>query len=930
MTLVQHEVTLIFQQIEKKEAFKRMFFKKLSETENPNPWFDELYKRNYLDPSNNKKVTFEGNNYTVPYWHALGYLENLARHLAKKPDEVLIQKLLNLLDVIIDYKKNGKRIENPHTDWMVIKIIFKLPVERITEKHVQFIETAYFSKFNNSVLISSEIEQNILPLLIHEKSKKLILALLKIIIKPRVSKETSSFFEVSSVMDEWWFSEAMKKHRGEIAKICGLDAARIVIDQMSSILKDEEEDRAHAFNIVSVPTIEDDPQTMFPEKYECQLVYLLRDILDLAEPPSQASLLNELLQNRFSIFRRIAIHVISYHYCSFSSLFWSWKNNPLEEFGLKHEIYELLCSNKQSFSQAEFDKLIDWIEKIEVKSSGNALENLDLYRKQTACAKLEWLSAVADTANEKIKGLEHKYSQICPEKIEHPGYIFWSSGIQVSVGGSGKLLSDEILKRSNQEIAEYIINYKEPAQRDPFETDKLEYSISRSVRENPKKFVADMNPFLRLKPIYQEALLSGVLDGWKNNEQFSWDNLFDYISALISDDDFWLQSEKSEILPKKWLISKIADLIYEGTNDDKHAFDPKNLPECEKILLKLSENTASDVDESTKDVFSAVLNSTLGRVYYAMISYSLRFARLYRKNKDQRWPPQIKAYFEKILNTERPIEFDVILGTFALQLLYLDKTWFKENINKIFDKENKLRWAVGFSSYLFHSSQFSQELYLLLRTNEHYCLAMRTKLVDSHTTAKVSQHIFIAYLNDVEPLSEDSLISELISNKDVEYLSNLVWFGWRLRNSLDERKKAKIKPLWGKIILFITESGEEAKYRDVLAHLSFWLSLVDQIDEDICNWLVLSGKYVDVKIEIIYMEYLSHHVSKTPNFVAEIFYELIKSERYFPQYKTENIVDIVRKLFQLGQSEKAKRICNLYLNNGYQFLRDVYEEYKES
>jgi len=131
---MQEKVTRIFQEVERNEAFKRMFFKKLSETENPIPWFEELRKRGNLDPSNNKNPKMDGNNYTVPYWQVLGYLENLAKHITEKPEEIILEKLIDLINSIIEYKENDQRIENPHTDWMIIKTIFKLPIEKIVAK----------------------------------------------------------------------------------------------------------------------------------------------------------------------------------------------------------------------------------------------------------------------------------------------------------------------------------------------------------------------------------------------------------------------------------------------------------------------------------------------------------------------------------------------------------------------------------------------------------------------------------------------------------------------------------------------------------------------------------------------------------------------------------------------------------------------------
>jgi len=921
----QERITRIFQKIEVNEAFKRMFFKKLSETENPYPWFEELRKRGYLEPANNKNPVLEGNNYTVPYWQVLGFLENLARRLSEKPDESLLKKLTALVDSIIEYKENNQRVKNPYTDWMIIKTIFKLPVEEITDKNIQFIETVLLSNYSNSILISAEIEKTVFPCLIDGKSKTLLLKLLQIIIKPK-NKEAPLLIEKTSIMDEYWFSEALRKNRLKIVEICGLDTAELIINQMTSILS--EGDRP--FNVVSIPTIEDSSQTMFPEKYESQLVYLLRETLEQATPPSQQAILIKLLQSEFSIFRRIGIHIINFRYAAFTNFFWSWKENPLEEFGLKHEIYELLKSHHQNFSEKEFGRLVEWIEGIKCKPSKTISEDSDVLQKIEARVKLEWLSAVGETTNKQIKELFQKYSQIWSSRIEHPGYIFWSSGVQVSSLADSRPFSKELLAKSNQEIAEYIINYGKTEERKPFEyAQSFRYSLSRTVRENSQKFATDMKPFLALEYEYQEALLSGLLEAWNNEENVPWDELIDYILELISRVDFWDSSGENEGRYKTLVISNVADLIHSGTNNDKHAYDVKHFPKTEEILLILGEKTKSEVDQTTEDLFTAVLNSSLGSVYSAMISYSLRIARLLKKDVEQKWIKNIQDHFEKTLETRRSVEIDVTLGKFLLQLHFLDKKWVKDNINKIFPKEKTESWINGFSSYLFHSSHFSDELYCLLKANQDYELALKTDFGRSLIFGKISQHIFIAYIRGSETLSEESLMSDLISNPNLAFLSDLVLFAWRLGNKTD-KIKPKIKPLWEKIVKFIRSSEDEARYREILAYLSYWLSLVDKIDEDIVDWLKTSIKYFDQKTELFLVEYLLQHVNETPQFVAELFYEIVGVRKFFPQFKQENIVTLVEKLFEYGQTEKAKRICNLYLQNGYGFLRELQEKYKDN
>src|SRR3990172_9834783 len=117
--MMKDKVERIFLNVAKDPAFGNRFFKKLSETDNPYPWFEELQKRKYLDPANNKNPEVKtDNSYTVPYWQTLGYLENVAKHIPNKPNTDVLVKLLDTINSIIEYKdQTGNRIENPYTDW---------------------------------------------------------------------------------------------------------------------------------------------------------------------------------------------------------------------------------------------------------------------------------------------------------------------------------------------------------------------------------------------------------------------------------------------------------------------------------------------------------------------------------------------------------------------------------------------------------------------------------------------------------------------------------------------------------------------------------------------------------------------------------------------------------------------------------------------
>jgi len=920
----------IFQIIRNDEPQRNYFFKKLASSPNPFPWLKPLKERGYFDPKNNpppQEVSDKKGYFTIPYWNVLGYLENVAAKNEKTPSEEITNTLVEIINPIINFRnEKGERIENYRTDWAMVKIIFSLPIEKITKDHVEFIRIALRSKWDTT-LVASEISKTILSKLVDKKAENLILQLLDVILDYRKIKKKPPLFgeketyEYTSTMDEYWLKEAFKKYKPQIAKLCGVEAARIAINKIKSIVKEDESQ----FNNVWIPTIEDHPQTTFPDRYECQLVHFVRDMFELSEPQKIKEEIKNLLKEDYPIFKRIALHIINYHYKDLNELFWSWKGNPLEESQLKHELYELFKSNCSSFSKEQINKVLQWIESKkyyipeEIKDDKDQVEKLLAYRKK------EWLSALLSTRDSDVLSSYKKYDQTNPAELDHPGFDFW---METKWGYESPVAKDELLNKSNEEIAEYLINFKGIT--GWMDIEGLSDTFRDCVSENPEKFTNNIKPFLNVPRIYQHALLLGLNEAWRSKKELNWQVVFDFISKLLTSDDFW-NEEYKDYNYRNWIISRIAELIEDGTKDDNHAFGPELLPEAEKILLILVEKTKFDLPDM-KDLVTSVLNSTKGKIFSAMINYSLRYARLYKRENEERWVNSIKEDFTKRLNREiePSLEFSVILGEYLANLYWLDKKWVTDNLNRIFPKDNDTHWKAAFTGYLFYSSRVYKDLYFLLRKNEHYAKAIKTEFNDSHITERLVQHICIGYLEDWEKLEDkESLIFQLIENKNINQLSAIVSFFWMLRDELNDKIKIKVKPLWKTLYELVRQNEENPKYQKLISNLSKWLSLIDEIDDEIFEWLKLSAKYVDRDYNTpFFIEYLLKHASETPAKVGEIYLEMLNADIY-PDYKKEDIQEIVHLLYYKNEKESAGRICNLYGAKGFDFLKDIYETHRD-
>ena len=427
---------------------------------------------------------------------------------------------------------------------------------------------------------------------------------------------------------------------------------------------------------------------------------------------------------------------------------------------------------------------------------------------------------------------------------------------------------------------------------------------------------------------YKHSILQGLLNAWRDKREFDWGALLDFIHRILSSEQFWTEHSE-EPNPRDWIISTIADLIAEGTGHDKHAFDVQLLPLAEKILTILVEK-AEPSAFTLKNLRFRVLNSVRGKVFSAMLDYALRYARINNAAQKNRWPQAIREDFTKRLDrsVESSFEFSFTLGGSLPYLLYLDEEWVVDNIDRIFPQQDESYWQAAFSGYLF-CPRISEYRYSLLKKRGDYQKALNTNFADQEVLGKLIEHVCTGWIEDCETLKDKtSLIYQLINSSNPELLSGVVDFFWRQQYDTPDKVKSKVRPAWRALIGVLSQNNSKAEYQEILGSLSGWLELIDKIDEETLEWLKLSAKHVKQDFNLaFFVEALRKHVSQTPEEVGAIYLEMLNSEVY-PDYPPTDIQEIVRILYNQEYQEAAAEICNLYATAGREFLKPLWEEYR--
>ena len=884
-------------------------------------WLEPLKRRGYFDGKNNlepyEDTETPGFIFT-PYWPALKYLRKISEGGNNQLDISTHQVLSQVIDGIAFYKKpNGRRIVNSKTDYNVFELICNLPVGFLKERHLEFIRELVLIEQNDLVLFKYT---KLLDRLLLEKSGKLILIGLEILLSYKEIEERP-LNRFSSIFPSFELKRILGKKKGDLINSFGQEVMDLSLQKVLEL----SEKNPLFFSDLYIPAIEDHSQTRFPDKLNCQLVYLIRDSLEVLPYEITLEKLIKFIKHPNSILRRIAIHVICKRFKEFENLVWESKVNPLCDPYIKHEFYELIKEHCRNFKNEKIDQFISWIYSIENCNPGNVESSTEIW----AYKKKEWLTALLGLGSPKIENLIEELNSISDSPITHPGFSSWSYGI---VGLVSPLTTDQI---SGMDISEIVLYFDRFI---PNEDNHLEPSVDgfldnfyEAVKRNPQNFNLGCTILIESSTEIQYYWLKGLSKAWHDSQiNFDVTEILETLSEIIRSDFYWQDYNilNKENRYKSYLISELLWFLEYGIRNDAHAFPPNMLPTIKEILVEIYERIEpiENFEFDIEKIQTEILNKSKGKIYVVLLQYSLRLARV-QKKEINRWDNSVKNIFDqKIeLKIESPFLFFAV-GQFLPQIHYLDESWIKMKFKDIFDPAINKNWISAISGFFLYNR--NNLTYCQMALDEDiYDLALESNVLSKQVLNAVTENICFSYSEDIENMGIDSPIFEKIFNsKKKEIFQTLINFFWSPDRPIYSKYREKIKPLWKRIYLECSPLNEPVVDKYILANSTLWIKNIPHLglDGDIYEWVIKSIPYLDIRTKSVLIEDFINHIHESPREIGNLLLELCRTGTQY--YLRDNtIIEQVTLLYENGEKEIADKICLIHGEEGDHKLRSLYE-----
>ena len=882
----------VLHRIGEKAELQPFFFKKAKGLK----WFNALTERGYFNPENiPRPVPAKEEGYVSNYrtwWRFSEIIQNIPPAVIKRDDVE-----------IVDY-------------WLDDKFERGLVAREIGEKWtIQLLE----SNDNHSLQLALRLLSYLFKVVFNERK-----------LGGTVKREPTLRFD-------YYHAEKITKNVAKLAGIkLGQEAVLIFDGQLKFVLGELKSD---SWSAIWQPAIEVHEQNKHRNDAENVLIEAYRDSLSgyiRTKPEEVYEYVKGMLGEEYQTIHRLAIHAISTNYHIFSDLIDALIDDKYLESNYRHEMWHLLNSNYQQFSETQKRRTLSLISGIT-----RADDDGNLHEGATAYSKATWLTAVKEHGQEEAK-LYSENVAIAKTEPDHPDF---SSYMSIGwVKHESPIPLEELQAHSIEELVEILKSYRDPGGfREPG-IEGLIKTFKQLVKTKPLSFYDQLNKFAKLDLAYIYEIIEAYRDLWAEKEKLPWGDiwpcLLEFCSKVIRQDRFWDPENTKQREPfvanRYWIVGGIGRLLEAGTKSDDHAFCEEYINDAEAIIAFLLEREVGNEYKIDSDAVSISINSPRGHCLEALINLTLRSCRLSDKknNKDHSdvWAHFRPFYDDELQRSdaEKPeYEFATLITNYLPNFLYMSKEWVLGNLGRIFDQRHYQKWLCAMQGYAYVGTVY-QEIYQYLKEHGDFLKALDDENVKDRVEEKVIQNIVIAYINDFESFSdENSLINALISRNDHEELNHLIWFIGTLRKKDDENLKNKVYELWPKILENIDLSTKVGKR--MASQLCHWATFVDQIDDEKRDLLLTIAPYADEAHNAYKLLESIAKLSQAQPFEAHtIWMKMLKGTS--PDYPKEAVRQILTNLVNQGPEglRKAKDAVSEYLKSGNErpatWLREIKKE----
>ncbi len=910
----------VFQTIKVDETTRKVFFSKLSRAENPFDWFDELEKRGYFDPKHMPVPSTNNEGDTIfEQWEVLGFLINCTLKNKILNEKGYWERIVQITDEAINHITDN-HLENYKTDFAMVELIFNLPFSKIKCDWTAYIDYSMNTK-GDSTLLSYKLTQGLEKILLSENqnAKTFLSKMTMLLLQPSQRNDDDNYSSHCSRMESYALEQFFQKYAEQLSEVLKEEGVEICETLINEIINSD----PTTFSVYLIPQITLTYSTNHYFELEQLLVSFWSQCLLISPTNLVRDKLKLYLKSGHQIFQRVAVFIIGKRFDEFGELFFNAGENPLDNYSIKYETFELLKLNSSLLRESHIQRMVEWIGNQNFEYlKGSDLDATELDKYKINISK-EWLFALTETDDPEIAKLSDKYYEIDQTIPTNPGYTFWMDK-DPSVFTNRDDLNlkalniSEILEKSNT-----IIDSGEIHER--FNELDFSFLIREDVSANPEKYLNDLKVLIGLNPNFQYSLLIGLYGVAQNRDDFPWNEALNYIDILLCKLDKESVS-KNEFRNFESVLSaslNMVELLLNSRNVSAELFHSVN-----DILSRfLQPNRRFSVLEINDHIIS-MYNSIDFKLFSVWFLWFLKahHLNLFSEHVEKETvKTEIEEYFENCAN---PDAFVFSFGRF-LPFFFSKEPEFVKNLIVKINCQSNARWIKFMEGYLYFGNELYSGTYTLLKTNGLYIKALDQLFSDDTVENRKIAHICLVFLEGREPLiCDDSLMKYILDSNKSRYFEEVIKFVGRKQNLyLVEEHFDDFRELFLSLIQKVESYEDDELKKKHFGLLGGWIILFHSLDNETFVKFKTIARYLHFQHKTTtFLNHLITIATSNPQETAELLKIALQSDSRHSFYDAVKMIALIDVLKISLKSDILIPICNIFITKGYiQFSNKVQE-----
>ena len=587
----------------------------------------------------------------------------------------------------------------------------------------------------------------------------------------------------------------------------------------------------------------------------------------------------------------------------------------------RHEMYEYLKKNFNSFSAEQQNAVLEKIQNIVVETDGYSEEETVMYKNREM---LRWLQAIKNSGNAEVESSYQRVRGLVGGDLEHPDFSMYMGATWV--GPTSPLKKQDFEKYTIEELFVYLRDYKEEKTFAAPSRDGLARALEDYVSEDPLKSSGLIDKMDSLDFEYGSHILSGFTKAFEDKKYVPVPKLLSKSIQILSDSNFRTRYAAND-RNVSWFVSSIFRFIVAGVRDDEHAFEFGENTKCWEILNKASEFVISlERFNGHWDGYSRAINEPRGKFFEAAIILALREARV-GEGADaakQSAFSKLQLLIEPPLDAPNDSEISLyaMLGVYYRQISYLDKDWIYSNFEKIIpaDPRHEELW-LAFMEGFGYVAAYVREMFEKLWNRGDLMRFLQHEIADEDKSKKferlqdrVIELGLISFVLGDQTL-ENGVICKVIENKNEHEWNKLVWsLSSIIGKDPTPEHRQRGRDLFMAMVEKFSSETDLDKLRKYFLGVAGMLDLSDDPDSNFAKTVVKFSSQIseggwslgDV------IDYFYENIDSKPESIGKLFKVCVDNASYPPTYPEEKIKEIGQKLKNAGFLELLASIVYKY------------------